>query len=122
MAQPACGGADVLGAGAEGQAAERADGAVVRGVGEANFDRAEKWSDKWWRQSWGAAKRLRRNTAPQRRVRLVSFLKGRARGGRTAQLCPTQDRHLWPLKMAPRKLGPWSWGGAALALQRLSTV
>ncbi|KAJ1477650.1 hypothetical protein T484DRAFT_1820496 [Baffinella frigidus] len=42
VAQPGCGGQGVLGAGAEGQAAERADGAVVAGVGEANFVGAEK--------------------------------------------------------------------------------
>ena len=37
VAQPGCAVEDPGGAGAEGQAAERADGAVVRGVGEANF-------------------------------------------------------------------------------------
>ena len=40
--QPGCAVEGLLGAGAEGQAAECADGAVVREIGEADFDGAEK--------------------------------------------------------------------------------
>ena len=111
VAQPGCAVEGLVGAVAEGQAAELADGAVVRGVGEANFVGAQKVLEQ--AGALGAGQRLRRNTAPQRMVRLVCFVRGRTRGGLTARLCPTQDRHFWPLKMAPRKLGPWSGGGAS---------
>ena len=102
----------MLGAGAEGQAAERADGAVVRGDGD-------KFQQSWKsaRTSGGArAGRRQRACAATRlhRVRLGSFLTGRARAGRTARLCPTQDRQIWPLKMAIL-----SWVPGAGAAQRL---